>query len=154
MNTFSIGEIAQMSYQPELAYGFPLSVQEVIFSPYQSRALAAVLCNLVGVGITEIQGARKVGSVLSVNVTPFQKRDPTLLICPNMNLSAYYEIWSSAVGNRNYWNGWDYSSFVFSREKFSEAIRLAVRSARNLEKDEIVFAVIEMLHFQNEMMCR
>ena len=150
----SFAELAQLSYYPEMAINCLLPVQEVMLSPYQNKAMAALVCNLVGIGITKIVSARAVGNVMAVEVTPFQKRDPTLLICSGMNLTAYYDMWSSAIGDRKYWNGWDYDNFVFSREKFTVAIRLAVRSARNLTRDEIMFSIIEMLRFQNEMMCR
>jgi hypothetical protein len=150
----SIVELVQISHYPEMAFGFPISVQEYSPSKYEERMLTSLICNLVGIGITRIGDIRKVGSVLSVDVSPFQKKDPTLLICSSMNLSAYYEIWSSAVRGEEHWNGYGYDSFVFEKRKFGEAISAAIRSARNLTKEEIMFSIIEMLQFQNEMLCR
>jgi len=155
MNTFNTAELVQLSIIPEMVYDFSsIQMQELSLTEYQEVSLRAIVCNLVGVGITKIESAYKVGRVMSMNVTPFRKKDPTLLVCKDMNLSKYYEIWSSAVGEMRNWNGWDYDHYVFRKSEFAEAIRLAVRSARNLTKDETVFAIIEMLKFQNEMMCR
>ncbi len=155
MNNLSIVELVQISHAPQIVFDYPIVVQDNIeLTYYEQRAMCALVCNLTGIGISKINRASRVGKVYSLDIAPFQKQDPTLLICKDMNLEKYYEIWSSAVGNRKYWNGWDYDNFRWSNSEFIEAMKTAIRSARSLSKDEVVFATIEMLHFQNEMMCR
>lgn len=153
-NELSIAELVQISHRPEMAFGFPLSVQEYYPSEYEKRMLSSLICNLVGIGITEVGDIRKVGRVMSVEISPYQKKDPTILICNDMNLSAYYWIWGHAVKREQYWNGWDYENFRWSSSEFSKAMKTAIRSARNLIKEEVMFAVVEALSFQNEMMLR
>lgn len=111
---------------------------------YEKDVAPALIGKLLGVGIETAKPRWKLGRVVSFDVVPYRRRDPVVVVCPEMDLVDYYSAWNSLMNA-----GW------VSVEKiliYDAAISKAIRSARDLSRDEIHFAICEMLHFRNQMM--
>jgi hypothetical protein len=150
----TLGEIYRIAKSPEIALEFSFPIESVKLSPYEKIVYSSLLCNLIGMGIESVSNLKRVGRVMSMDVSPHKQRDPTILVCREMDLKEYYKLWSSAVRNERISNGWDTDPFRWNQSEFLDAIRKAVISAKELSRNEIFFAIFEMLKFQNEMMCR
>ncbi len=151
MNT---ADLVQLLHTPELLIptGEPYMLTE-----YSERAYSAILCQLTGVGIEGITSASHINRVFVFNVTPVRRPDPPILVClpqPLMNLKKYYALWSDAVQERGHPGKYEWERYSWNEEAFQDAMRTAVLSAKELSRDEIVFAITQMLMFKNEILCR
>lgn len=117
-------------------------------SEYEQSVTPALIGRLLGnVGIDKARPRYRTGRVASFDVTPVQITDPVIVVCPNMDLSNYYRVWGEMVKANRY----DLRMlFIY----YDGAMQTAIRSARELQEDEIHFAICEMLHFRNAMMGR
>lgn len=133
---------------PLIAYtlGLP-KAEDFYISDYERSALPILVSDLTGLSISHVIPKFVMGRVISVDVYPVNIADPILVYSPIGNLKPYYKIWSTVMRNgMGMFGGW-------KLKKYNEAINIFVESSIGLlSKDEIGFAIVEMLKFKNSVM--
>ena len=130
-------EKTQITFQPER---FQLS-------PYEQDVMPGVIGKFLNFGIEKARPRWMVGRVRSFDVSPYQRADPVVVVCPLLNLADYYSQWAR-VFRCDVWHVTD------TIPAYDAAVEKAIRSARELTVDEIYFTLSEMLHFRNQMIGR
>lgn len=147
--------IERLASNPILAYSIsiptPLSFVSGDFelTEYEESALPAIMGKITGISVERVVPKFKMGRVYSLDITPRTIADPIIVFSPIGDLSDYYRIWSSIVRN-------GVGMFVNKRIKeYTKAISkfclTAEDSGLGLNRHEIIFATIEMLKFQNDV---
>ena len=124
------------SYQP----------QEIVMQEREIRTLPALISELVGMSIVEVNPIEKVGRVMVFEVTPYKTIDPPLIYCNSVNLEDYYFLWGQTV-NRN-------STFYGSKLLVAYELMMKSMNLSKLQTDEASFLIMEMLKFKNEYVRR
>lgn len=118
--------------------------EELELTDYQRTAYPAIISNIMELSISHVIPRYKMGRVLSFDVYPRYSPDPYLIFSLSGDLKPYYKIWREVVLNG--------SGFFIGNtiKRYHETIRHFIETS-DLDKNEICFAVIEMLKFQNEI---
>lgn len=143
------GGVLTLGALASLAVGFPaeagtlaLTPERLRLSSYQLDVLPGLLSGYLDIGIEKALPRYVVGQVASFDVKPFRKADPVVVVCAAMDLRMYYAAWKLMA----LCDGWRVSECL---PTYDRAVRLAIRSARGLGRDEIQFFICEALHFRN-----
>jgi hypothetical protein len=115
--------------------------------PYEQDAMPGVIGKFLNYGIERARTRWMVGCVRSFDVIPYQRADPVVVVCPSLNMADYYLQWVR-VYRADRWKIMEYIN------EYDAAVEKAIRSGRELTRDEIYFALSEMLHFRNQMIGR
>jgi hypothetical protein len=158
METQYVLPIAQLVLIANNFQNMPLCVEPETFrlSNYELDVLPGVIGRLIsgmemdtvtGFGIEKVTPRYRLGRVASFDILPVRMNDPVIVVCPLMDLSQYYRSWNLL----NRCDSWRIKDLLVG---YDEGIQKAIRSARMLNRDEIMFAICEMLHFRNAIMGR
>lgn len=148
----NVNLIKSLASNPLLAYSISIPEPSVlILSEYEKQAYPAILGNYTGISLSRVSPQYRMNRVLSFDVVPRSNPDPILIYSPIGDLKPYYSIWSNILTK---------GMGIFSGKKiksYDESIKIFVESNMNYDRDvclsvsELVFAVIEMLKFKNDV---
>lgn len=134
-----------LSMNPLLVYTLNLpQPTELVLTQYEHGAFPAVIGNLLSLSISSVQPLFRVGRVYSFDVLPRNNTDPIFVYSPIGDLKNYYRMWKNIITN-----GVDRKGKAI--KEYDDAICTFARSSFGLEPDEIMFAMIEMLKFKNDV---
>lgn len=137
-------DLARLAFAPQLASMGEVQPNKFDLTEYEKSVMPGLVCHFTNLKIRSVTPRYQLGRVFSFDVTPWQSPDPTFLFCAHMDMSMYHEVWARIMREQ--------SSFWEFMDDYHRAMRVAIRSARGLTRDEVMFAVMEMLRFKNEAM--
>lgn len=115
---------------------------------YKRSAYCTLIAKFGNMPITHIIPKYFMGRVMSFNVYPKLAEDPILIWSESGDLIPYYKIWKQVT-----YKGMPYLNYSKKCliEEYDEAIKTFLRTS-DLNYQEMCFAVIEMLKFENTNM--
>ena len=136
--------------QPNLVFQFYNSIfsdiVEFELTKFQNDSVKAVLANCVGRQIHEIAPKYRLGRVLCLDCVPQGFSDPTILYAgvDQQCLIPYYSAWISSITGH-------YDTAQEVTRDYEDSIRYFVQNCKQLTQNEILFSVLCMLQFKNEV---
>lgn len=130
---------------PTLAYSIAIpQPEEFELTQYERTAFPAMIGNILSMSISTTNPMYRLGRVYAFDIIPKWQSDPVFVYSPIGDLSDYYKMWKKIVLN---------GGGLFNRnwKKYDEAISTFVKSSIQLTEHELVFSVIEMLKFKNDI---
>ena len=145
-NQITISKLAQ---NPLIAYSIRLPPPEkLVLSEYEKTSTPAIFGNLTGLSMDGVVPKYRMGRVYSFDAFPRTLPDPVIIYSPIGNLSPYYKIWAKIMSDgMGSWRG-------SKIKEYDNAITAFVTDCFGLAQHEVVFAVIEMLKFKNDVVLR
>jgi hypothetical protein len=144
--------IQKIASNPIIAYSFNLPNPEVLqLSQYEQKAYPAILGNVLGMSVEKVRPMYRMGRVMSFDITPRDTSDPILVFSPIGNLSMYYRVWKDVMLNGFSWFRMRSRNDIIGRYDNSIFTFVSSCQGTNIEIPELVFAVIEMLKFKNDV---
>lgn len=145
LNGKSITLSKQLFLNPLLVYTLNLPEPErLILTPYEDGAFPAVIGNLLNLSISSVTPLFRVGRVYSFDVLPRNSTDPIFVYSPIGDLKDYYRMWKKIMIE-----GVDRKGKAI--KEYDMAISAFAKSSFGLTPNEIMFAMIEMLKFKNDV---
>ena len=130
------------SYAPEMASWEDAHPEWFSMTEYELSVMPGLICHYTNCKIDKVSPRLRVGHVFSFNVTPWQMKDPTFILCNFMDMTIYNKLWGRVMR--------EHTSMMNYLDEYQDGMRAAIRSARGLTRPEVLFAILEMLRFKNE----